>query len=76
MPHGTKRVTFTGTGSVVGSGPRAGRLGSARRRRPLPLTVDLPLNGVFEFKRIVDGEWEAGPNRLLFVTAQTSSVSL
>ena len=75
IPRGTKRVTFTGTGSIVGSGPELGDW-DAKKARPLPLTVDLPLNGAFEFKRIVNGEWEAGPNRLLFVTKDTASVSL
>ncbi len=62
----TQRVQLTGRGSVVGSG---GELGDWDRRkaRPLPVTLELPVNGVFEFKRIIDGEWEAGPNRLLFV---------
>lgn len=74
IPRGTKRVTFTGTGSVVGSGAELGDW-DAKKARPLPLTVDLPLNGAFEFKRIVNGEWEAGANRLLFVTPGTSNVS-
>ena len=46
------------------------------KAKPLPLTVELPLNGAFEFKRIVKGEWEQGANRLLFVTDTTSDVSL
>jgi hypothetical protein len=72
---GLKRITFTGTGSVVGSGPELGDW-DRNRAKPLPLTVELPLHGVFEFKKLVGGEWEQGPNRLLFVTPQTSEVSL
>ena len=67
MPVGTRRITFSGGGSIVGSGAELGDW-DKKNARPLPLTVDLPLNGVFEFKRIVNGEWETGPNRLLFVT--------
>ena len=75
IPRGSRRVTFTGTGSIVGSGAELGDW-DRKRARPLPLTVDLPLNGAFEFKRLVNGEWEAGPNRLLFVTPSTSNVAL
>jgi len=75
IPRGSKRVTFTGTGSVVGSGPELGDW-DPKKARPLPLTVDLPLNGTFEFKRIINGEWESGANRLLFVTPQTASLAL
>lgn len=74
-PKGTKRVTLSGPGSVVGSGPEFGDWDRAKAK-PLPMTLDLPLNGVFEFKRIINGEWEAGPNRLLFVTAQTTGIAL
>ena len=45
-----------------------------RRARPLPLTVDLPEPGVFEFKRIVNGDWEPGPNQLLFVHERSEHV--
>lgn len=72
---GSRRVTFTGVGSVVGSGPELGDW-DRNKARALPLTVELPLNGVFEFKRIVSGEWEQGPNRLLFVTDETRDVSM
>lgn len=75
IKRGTKRVTFTGTGSVVGSGEEFGDW-DRKNARPLPLTIDLPLNGVFEFKRIIDGDWEPGANRLLFVTSTTSVVAL
>lgn len=75
VPKATKRVTLSGTGAVVGSGPEFGDW-DRTRAKPLPLTVDLPLNGAFEFKRIINGKWEAGPNRLLFVTDQTASISL
>ena len=33
----------------------------------LPVTVELPCGGVFEFKRIINGEYEAGPNHVLFI---------
>lgn len=75
IPRGTRRVTFTGAGAIVGSGPELGDWDRAKAR-PLPLTVDLPLNGAFEFKRIINGEWEAGANRLLFVTPSTAIVAL
>lgn len=74
LAKGHRKVTFSGTGSVVGSGPELGDW-DQKKARPLPLTVELPLNGVFEFKRIINGEWEAGPNRLLFVTDQTAGVT-
>lgn len=70
-----RRVTFSGTGSIVGSGAELGDW-DRKKAKPLPLSVELPLNGVFEFKRIINGEWEAGPNRLLFVTEQTAGVAL
>ena len=66
VQHGTRRVTFTGTGSIVGSGSELGEW-DRRAAKALPFSVDLPVNGVFEFKKIVKGEWEAGANRLLFV---------
>ncbi len=69
----TQRVVLTGKGSVVGSGPELGDWDRSKAR-PLPVTLELPINGVFEFKRIVDGEWEKGPNRILFVTAATTVV--
>ena len=75
VPKGTKQVTLSGTGSVVGSGPEFGDW-DRTKARPLPLTVELPLNGAFEFKRIINGEWEAGTNRLLFVTDQTTGVAV
>jgi hypothetical protein len=75
LEQGVKRVTFTGAGSIVGSGAEFGDW-DRKKAKALPLSVELPLNGVFEFKRIINGEWEAGPNRLLFVTAETSSFAL
>lgn len=70
----TQRVTFTGKGLVVGSGPELGDWNRAHAV-PLPVTLELPLSGVFEFKRIIDGEWEAGPNRTLLVTPATTEVT-
>ena len=75
VPKGTKRVIITGTGSVVGSGPEFGDW-DRKKAKALPLTIELPLNGVFEFKRLIDGQWERGANRLLFVTKSTTAVSL
>ncbi|MFZ5440946.1 MAG: alpha-amylase family glycosyl hydrolase [Myxococcota bacterium] len=69
----TRAVTFRGKGSVVGSGPELGDWDQAKAR-PMPVTIELPLNGAFELKRIVDGAWEDGPNRVLFVTEATSTV--
>jgi hypothetical protein len=71
LPSGTRRITFTGAGAIVGSGAELGDW-DKKKAKPLPLSVDLPLNGVFEFKRVIDGEWESGPNRLLFVTENTT----
>ena len=67
VQHGARRVTFSGTGSVVGSGAEFGDW-DRKSAKPLPYSVDLPVNGVFEFKRIINGEWETGANRLLFVS--------
>lgn len=69
----TRRVTIEGEGLVVGSGPELGDW-DRRRARPLPLTVDLPEHGVFEFKRIVNGDWAPGPNQLLFVHERSEHV--
>jgi hypothetical protein len=68
-----QKVLLTGTGSIVGSGAEFGDWDKAKAR-PLPYEVELPLHGVFEFKRILDGEWEAGPNRVLFVTPDVHEV--
>lgn len=66
---GARKITVTipGKGSVVGSGPELGDW-DRKKARPLPLTVELPESGVFEFKRLIDGEWEPGPNQVLFVS--------
>lgn len=72
---GTRKITFTGDGLIVGSGPEFGDW-DRKKARALPLTIELPLQGVFEFKRIIGGEWESGPNRLLFVSGNTTSVSM
>lgn len=66
----TRRVTIRGRGLLVGSGPELGDW-DRTRAIALPATLDLPRNGVFEFKRIIDGEWESGPNHLLFVLEDT-----
>ncbi len=58
--------TFEGTGRVVGSGAALGDW-DPRRALTLPATVELPVRGVFEFKYLVDGEFEPGPNRVLYV---------
>jgi hypothetical protein len=66
-----RRVTFDGKGAVVGSGPELGDW-KPQKAVPLPVTLELPVGGVFEFKRLTrhgaDVHWEVGPNRLLFVT--------
>lgn len=69
----TQRVTFTGKGAVVGSGPELGDWNRARAV-PLPVALDLPLGGVFEFKRILDGDWEPGANRVILVTPELTDV--
>jgi hypothetical protein len=68
-----RAVTFSGVGAVVGSGPELGDWDRAKAGA-LPVTLELPVQGVFEFKRIIDGEWEQGPNRVLFVTENTTEV--
>jgi hypothetical protein len=47
-----QKVLLTGRGSVVGSGAEFGDWDKAKAH-PLPYEVELPLNGVFEFKRIL-----------------------
>lgn len=69
-----RAVTFRGEGAVVGSGPELGDWDRAKAR-PLPVTLELPLQGAFEFKRLINGEWEQGPNRVLFVTETTTEVA-
>ncbi len=59
-------ISFTGEGAVVGSGPELGDWDRAKARR-LPVTLSLPQHGVFEFKRLLEGEFEAGANRVLLV---------
>lgn len=67
-----RSVTFEGpAGSlVVGSGPELGDWNPAKALK-LPLTVELPTGGVFEFKAIRrEGErvvWDQGPNGALLV---------
>ncbi len=61
-----RTVTLDGAGRVVGSGPELGNWDRAQSK-PLPLKVELPEWGVFEFKRIIGGEWETGPNHFVFV---------
>ncbi|MFO0599237.1 MAG: alpha-amylase family glycosyl hydrolase [Myxococcaceae bacterium] len=70
----TRRVTFSGQGQVVGSGPE---LGDWKRERAmtLPVTLELPVGGVFELKRIIDGQWEEGPNRVLWVRPDTEMMA-
>jgi hypothetical protein len=69
----TQKIAFTGKGSVVGSGAEFGDWDKAKAR-PLPYEIELPLHGVFEFKRIIDGEREASPNRVVFVTPEVHEV--
>lgn len=67
----TRAVTFDGEGYVVGSGPELGDWRPEKSVR-LPVTLKLPVGGVFEFKRLtrdVGGvRWEPGANRLLTVS--------
>ncbi|GMU60768.1 MAG: hypothetical protein AMXMBFR34_25310 [Myxococcaceae bacterium] len=67
----TRAVTFDGEGYVVGSGPELGDWKPDRSVR-LPATLQLPVGGVFEFKRLTRDlagvRWEPGVNRLLTVT--------
>jgi hypothetical protein len=61
-------VRFDGEGFVVGSGPELGDWNRERAVK-LPVTLDLPVNGVFEFKRLTPArEWEPGDNQVI-VTA-------
>jgi hypothetical protein len=66
----TRPVTFDGEGYVVGSGPELGDFRPDKSVR-LPATLQLPVGGVFEFKRLtrdIGGvRWEPGANRLLLV---------
>lgn len=65
---GAKKKTrvFPGPGFLTGSGPEFGDW-DREKALPLPVTVELPVYGAFEFKRIVNGEYEAGANHVLFV---------
>lgn len=67
----TRPVTFDGEGFLVGSGPELGDWKPDRAAR-LPVTLPLPVGGVFEFKRITREargvRWEPGANRLLVVS--------
>lgn len=73
----TRPVTFDGEGYVVGSGPELGDWRPEKSVR-LPATLQLPVGGVFEFKRLtrdIGGvRWEPGPNRLLLVPAGKGAV--
>jgi hypothetical protein len=68
----TRAITFEGPAGtrLVGSGPELGDW-NPTRARPLPLTVELPEGGVFEFKAVrSEGAkvvWAEGANGLLFV---------
>ena len=61
-----RKHTFDGVGLLTGSGPELGDWDKSKALK-LPVTLELPVNGVFEFKRIINGEYEAGPNHVLFV---------
>lgn len=61
-----RKHTFAGEGFVTGSGPELGDWDKAKALK-LPVTVELPVGGVFEFKRIIDGQYEPGPNHVLFI---------
>ncbi|MFT3709204.1 MAG: alpha-amylase family glycosyl hydrolase [Archangium sp.] len=65
----TLPITFTGEGQLVGSGAELGDW-DPKKAVSLPVTLKLPRRGVFEFKRLVDGKWEEGANRVLFVTKE------
>lgn len=77
-----RSVTFEGPPGafVVGSGPEFGDWNPARGLK-LPVTLELPIGGAFEFKAIRrDGErtiWDSGANGTLFVDeAGKGSVTL
>lgn len=65
---GAKKKTrvFQGPGFLTGSGPELGDW-DREKALPLPVTLELPVFGAFEFKRIVNGEYEPGANHVLFV---------
>jgi hypothetical protein len=66
----TRPVTFDGEGDLVGSGPELGDWRPEKAVR-LPATLELPVGGVFEFKRLTRDEagvhWEPGANRFVLV---------
>lgn len=64
-------VRFEGAGEVVGSGPELGDW-NPKNARTLPFELSLPRRGVFEFKRLQNGVWDEGANRVLFVTEPTT----
>src|SRR5262249_46487840 len=65
---GRRRMAVPGAGGavVVGSGPELGAW-KLDKALPLPAQADLPVGGVFELKVVSRGQWEPGPNRVLFV---------
>lgn len=71
------RVTFNGTGGkVVGSGNELGDWNPANAPH-LPVTLELPVGGVFELKFISDsGAWAEGDNHVVFVKSEPFSVDL
>ncbi len=73
----TTRVTFNGTGGkVVGSGHELGDWNPSRAPA-VPVTLELPVGGVFEFKFISDsGAWAEGENHVIIVKSEPFAVDL
>ncbi len=76
----TSPVTFRHAsgvaGQVVGSSPELGDWQSTRAPT-LPVTLELPRGGVFEFKfRSADGTWANGDNHVVFVSDEPMTVTL
>lgn len=65
---GAKKKTriIPGPGLITGSGPELGDWDRSKAL-PLPVTLELPENGAFEFKRIINGDYEPGSNHVLFI---------
>lgn len=61
-----KTRVFPGPGFLTGSGPEFGDW-DREKAIPLPASVELPVYGAFEFKRIINGDYEKGANHVLFV---------